>query len=114
MTAIVEELRKKGLTLAQIAHETGKSIGWISTKTSIRRVKGVDGEGSLSDKGALLKKLKVLEEKGIRIKERQAKREDINLPLNRTPEELEEYRKKRDAEQLEEMKGLDVPLEDFV
>lgn len=106
MAAIVEELRKKGLTLAQIAHETGKSIGWVSTKTSIRRVKGMDEKRSSSDRETLLSKLKRLEEKGVRIKERQTKRGEVNLPLNRTKGELEEYRKERDEEEAERLKGF--------
>ena len=102
-----------GQTLEEIAFRLGKSTGWVNARTDVKRIRKVEPlTGTGETLPSLRRELEKIRERKVKIEERQARRGEVNLPLNRSKEELEEYRRKRDAEQDEKLKALDeVPAD---
>jgi transposase len=102
---MVEELRERGLTIAEIARELDKSLSWVygrlneayapKGKERVERKEKPTREEELAfEVEEIERELKELKEERIKIDE------EINVPYKRSYEDLLEYRKKRDKDVL--------------
>jgi len=102
---MVREMRKRGLTLAEIALECDKSISWVYSRLDGKYSPGQKSEEKVEGrkKGIdefeeLRKELEEVEEELKEIEKRQSEiAEGLGHSPFRTDEELVEYRKKKDA-----------------
>ncbi len=108
---MVKDLREKGLTLAEIAHELGWSLSKVNSRANIKYAP--KGPNKISRKKALLDKLDEIRAKRKKNEEEIERRsEEVNYPRGRSDEDLDEYRERRDKKAEDKLSMENDPMLD--